>query len=711
MTHSDLSCESPHSTTVRKIFARSVPLVALTTLLLAACATPQNGPLIPEPLMKPARQQPGEVEAVELGENAASQATTVSSTPTPPGDIKRRSGAPVQPPKLSGPDAAVASIALENMPIAQFAQAVFGGILERNVAIDPQVVARTDMVTFRTGKPQSAEQIFAAASALLRSYGIVVNDYNSTVRVMQDNTQNGMQPDIRRGRASAEVPAELRPVFFLVELENISPNQVTNWLRTFYQGRLTVQDDVQRNAVLLSGQSDTVQAAKDTIALLDQPLMRGRISARITPVFWSADEMAKRLAELLQAEGYSVAVNAAANTPVLVLPIATVNSVIVFASNQQVLDHVVQWAKELDQTPSGRAGNFISYRVRNTDATELAQTLSDVMGMNATPTGAGAGSSPAAAASARSSSRVVVNPAGNTLIIKTTPAEFQQWYALLQELDRPARSALIMVTVAELSLKETESFGFQWMIDQFKQNGYQINMGNGSSVASTASNFFLSIASGAGDPRVLLQALATDNRAEVISNPSLVARNGQDATIQVGQQVPILTSQVSNANTGGTTGTGILQTVEYRNTGVILKVRPVIHAGGRIDLDISQEVSSAQVTDTGVSTSPTIATRKVDTKLSVSDGATILLGGLMTNSKSDAERGLPYLKDIPVLGNVFKTSSDKTDDRTELVILLTPYVIEDDYDAEAITREFRNQFGWAQNQTNAIRDRTAAPKE
>lgn len=661
--------------------------------------------------MKPARQQPGEVEAVELGENAASQATTVSSTPTPPGAIKQRSGAPVQPPKLSGPDAAVASIALENMPIAQFAQAVFGGILERNVAIDPQVAARSDMVTFRTGKPQSAEQIFAAASALLRSYGIVVNDYNSTVRVMQDNTQNGMQPDIRRGRASAEVPAELRPVFFLVELENISPNQVTNWLRTFYQGRLTVQDDVQRNAVLLSGQSDTVQAAKDTIALLDQPLMRGRISARITPVFWSADEMAKRLAELLQAEGYSVAVNAAANTPVLVLPIATVNSVIVFASNEQVLDHVVQWAKELDQTPSGRAGNFISYRVRNTDATELAQTLSDVMGMNATPTGAGAGSSPAAAASARSSSRVVVNPAGNTLIIKTTPAEFQQWYALLQELDRPARSALIMVTVAELSLRETETFGFQWMIDKFKQNGYQINMGNGSSVASTAGNFFLSIASGAGDPRVLLQALATDNRAEVISNPSLVARNGQDATIQVGQQVPILTSQVSNANTGGTTGTGILQTVEYRNTGVILKVRPVIHAGGRIDLDISQEVSSAQVTDTGVSTSPTIATRKVDTKLSVSDGATILLGGLMTNTKSDAERGLPYLKDIPVLGNVFKTSSDKTDDRTELVILLTPYVIEDDYDAEAITREFRNQFGWAQNQTNEIRDRTAAPKE
>ena len=189
---------------------------------------------------------------------------------------------------------------------------------------------------------------------------------------------------------------------------------------------------------------------------------------------------------------------------------------------------------------------------------------------------------------------------------------------------------------------------------------------------------------------MVINALATDNRARILSSPRILARNGETATIQVGQEVPIITSQQTTPVTGGTGG--ILQSVQYRNVGVILRVKPIIHAGDRIELEVSQEVSSAQSTTTGVSTSPTISTRKVDTKLSLRDGATVLLGGLISSNQSNNESGIPILKDIPGLGQLFKVNND-SNNNTELMVLITPYIISNDNDAQAITDAFRNQLG------------------
>ncbi|MBP7493145.1 MAG: type II and III secretion system protein [Rhodoferax sp.] len=188
--------------------------------------------------------------------------------------------------------------------------------------------------------------------------------------------------------------------------------------------------------------------------------------------------------------------------------------------------------------------------------------------------------------------------------------------------------------------------------------------------------------------------MANSNRARVLSSPRIMARNGEAATIQVGQEVPVITSQQTTAATGST---GILQSVQYRNTGVILKVKPIIHAGDRIELEVSQEVSSAQSTTTGVASSPTISTRKVDTKLTLRDGATVLLGGLMSSNQTNGDSGIPFLKDVPAVGQLFRVNTDNTT-RTELIVLITPYIISDDKDAQAITDAFRSRLGdWAQD--------------
>ena len=685
-------------------FARKIPQI-LALLCLAGCATVEP-PFLNPPLERAPRDKTDNTLqfTAEPGAQAGKEqtATAFYQTPKPPSAARNTAGSsPLPAPPLSTANGQeTVTLNLDNLPLPQFINAVFGAILKLNVSMDPQVAQRNEMVSLRTGKPQNAEQIYSAARSVLRSYGLAVNEYNGLVRVVPDNAQTGALPEIRRGRAQPDVPGSLRPIFYLAELSHTNSGQAVSWLRTLFPNRLTVTDDNARNALMLAGQTDTVNAALEALQLLDQPRMRGNLSARILPVFWGAAEMAQRLVDMLQAEGYSAAINAGAQTPILVLPVAPINSIVVFADNRAILDHVLRWAEELDQSPPGRSGGYISYYVRNTDAAELAATLKEVMGEPASAPAAPATGAAPAARSSNANSRVVVNKAANSLIIKTTPTEYQQWYGLLQELDRPARTALIMATVAEIRLTDSEQFGFQWMLKQFESRGYLVNTGisarPGDSASVSGSAFRIALANLKGDPRVLLTALASSNKIRILSNPSVMARNGESATIQVGQEVPILTSQISNANTTtGTGATGTLQTIQYRSTGVILKVKPVIHAGGRIEIEVGQEVSAAQANETGVNSSPVILTRKLETKLSVSDGNTVLLGGLISEQTTKGHAGIPFLKDIPYIGAAFRSSMSENSERTELVILLTPYVIEDDFDARAVTDAFRNQFTWA----------------
>lgn len=658
-----------------------------------------SAPAVSEPASAAASATAAASSASAPRSNAPSAGTAAESsdrlfqTPQPP--RPRRNATPLTPPSPGAPDDQLTTaVSLEQMPLPVFVNTVYGTILKRNVSMDQAVADRKELVSLKTGKAQTATGLYEAARAVLKSYGIAVTDINGLVRVTPATGTAGYMPELLRGRSLPEVPAALRPVFYLYELESVSPSAVTSWLKTMFGSRIQAQDDLGRQAIMLSGQWDDILAARDAIEVLDQPMMRGRISARVLPLFWSADELAKRLSDVLTSEGYAVGTAANAQAPVILLPVGPLNSVIVFASSQAVLNHTLRWATELDQPASGRGtAGYFTYAVRNIDAADLAKTLQEVMNPAGTTTG---GSNSAAASGVRS--RVVVNPSTNTLIIQGSPTEYQQWFGLLQELDRPPRTALVSVTVAEVGLTHSQQLGFEWMLNQFKVNGYNVNVSTlGAFGTSAIGGLAATINSATSSARALLNTLASTTRVRVLANPSVMARNGEAAFIQVGSEVPVVTSQQSTGTTtvtpGGSTQTGLLQTIQYRSTGVILRVKPVIHSGGRIDLDVEQEVSSAASTRTGVSASPTISTRKITTKLSVTDGATVLLGGLMQETATNADTGVPIAKDIPILGHLFK-SSDDSRDRTELVVLITPYIVSDEFEAHAISEAFRKQFSW-----------------
>lgn len=678
-------------------------------ILLAGCANVRP-PVAPESLVfdrLSTSETPQELNTNKSKENSETGFHRGPKTPEfVIGNIRSSSSKEINTVKSSGN----LTVSLEQVSINSFIHAVYGGILKLNYSIDASILDRKDLVTFRVSKPISEDRLFDVAAQLLKSYGISVQNLEGVVRITVGTSIASTLPMILRGRAQPTVPQPLRPIFNYIETEAVKPESFFVTLKSMLGDRVKVEV-TQLGGLLLSGQPDDVQSALELIQVFDQPSLRGQNNIRIVPRFWGAEDFSRRLAEVLRAEGYGVGMQTSTNEPITILPLVPINSVLIFASNKDVLSHAIEWAKELDQLNAVQAGgSLFTYSVKNTDAKELARSLNDLITgegsiQNAQSASTGNSSSVSAAPNQK---RVVVNAATNSLIFQGGSQEdYRQWLSLLVELDKPTKSALIDVLVAEVTLKNENDLGFAWKLDQLGSGAQALKL-SGTTYSLDAGSSGLAInALLGGNPlrQLAINALASSGDSRVISNPKLITKNGETANINVGEEVPTVTSQAVT-DTGGIIGgsTSIVpQTVQYRNTGIILKVRPVIHSGDRIDIEVNQEVSSAEPTVTGVTTSPTIRKRSVDTKISLKDGATIMLGGLISETNSNSDSGVPFLKDIPVFGNFFK-SSKRSSDRTELVILITPYILNDSSDAESATDAYNSTLGvWADSVRERVR--------
>ncbi len=196
--------------------------------------------------------------------------------------------------------------------------------------------------------------------------------------------------------------------------------------------------------------------------------------------------------------------------------------------------------------------------------------------------------------------------------------------------------------------------------------------------------------------QAFLIAQASENKLNILSTPNIIASDNKEARIEVGEEVPIVTSEYVPLDTFGT-GTGsnsfnsTSRSIEYRNTGIILEVTPRINEKGLVAMDISQEVSKAQPLTVGGIQSPTITNRKAETSVVVQDGKTVVIGGIINNEKNATQSGIPYLSKMPLLGYLFSNTQDQNR-KSELIILLTPRVIKDIGEAAAITAEYKSKM-------------------
>jgi general secretion pathway protein D len=323
--------------------------------------------------------------------------------------------------------------------------------------------------------------------------------------------------------------------------------------------------------------------------------------------------------------------------------------------------------------------------------------------------------------------RITPDVVNNSLLIYADQGNYKIIESALQQVDRRQLQVAIDATIAEVDLTDELQYGVQFFLTSHAlglrpDQGSILNSTSttatttipgaattaaaattatttASTVAGTAANALLSrtvpgfnfLVGQEAQPAAILTALHTVTGVKVLSNPSLVVVNNQSATLQVGNQVPISTGSASVLNAATASSNTIVNTVDYRNTGIILHVSPRVSANGDVRLEIEQEISNVLPGSAANALNPTIQERKVKSSISIANGQTVLLAGLIQDQKNENKSGIPLLDDLQGIGNAF-SNQDNTKMRTELIIFIRPQIIGDGMEAHTIAEEFRSKL-------------------
>ncbi len=308
--------------------------------------------------------------------------------------------------------------------------------------------------------------------------------------------------------------------------------------------------------------------------------------------------------------------------------------------------------------------------------------------------------------------RVVEDEITNSLVILSTPRDYETLRVVLRSLDVVPRQVLFEALIAEISLTEGDSLS---ILQSLQPNNSDTSGKTGDQggtyldlfgeelrmIGNIGSGGLLGIVSayrnGIEVYRGVINAAANSGKARILSRPNLMTSDNQEARLLVGQEVPILTSQ-SSSNVQTDSTTQILQSVQYRDTGIVIRALPQVNSEGLVNLELSIEISEVAPGDSaGDIQSPTFTTRKAETTVVVHSGETLVIGGIIAEAGTNDKEGVPYLMDVPVLGPLFRSTTSRKR-RTELIILITPFVVRDRDEARSVTEDFRRRV------ENVLRD-------
>ncbi len=562
--------------------------------------------------------------------------------------------APVMPQPLSraaqqagGP----VSFFFDDADIFEVVQTVFGDILRVNYLIDQRVKGK---VTFRTVTPIPREEVLAVMETILRINGIGFVEEKGMYRIVP----------------LAEVSREL--VYSQVGKD---PGKVAIEMFTFKNMNLKEAMADIESAIGLNVQGGTIR----------------------------------------------------------ILPIWRLNALLAVASTKEQMEYVRRWIEAFDGMFAEARPKVMVYPLQNSKAAHVASMLQAILG------GAGgAGAAPAPAATApkaptagaaaaappapkpgpaavaagtgflvSAETRIFADEITNALIILATPADYAFIEETIKKIDVLSRQVVIEGLIVRVDLTDNLSFGVSWAlntdvnikgIDPFKRD---INLAGG--VTALPFGTTLDKTPGSGftfvgtDPkgivRARINAALKDSRAKILAAPHILVLDNREARIQVGSQVPLATQTTTSPLTGGEAASStVTSTIQYKDIGIILKVKPQVNDSGLVSLDISQEVSSLgdNVSIAGQQFA-SINKTEATTNLVAQDGETIIIGGLIREDTSKVKEGIPLLSQIPILGSLFSNTTNSST-RSELIILLTPHVIKNMQEAEKVTQEYVDRY-------------------
>ncbi len=308
--------------------------------------------------------------------------------------------------------------------------------------------------------------------------------------------------------------------------------------------------------------------------------------------------------------------------------------------------------------------------------------------------------------------RVMADELNNSILIWSAKSEFQKIESTLKRLDLPPTQVLIDASIIEVTLNDSLQYGLQWAFSGGTAGGRtgtgQLSTGSnnptnsGSLNIAAGSGFTYSLVNSAGNVRLILNALASQDLLKVVSSPSLMVLDNHTAVMSVGDQVPVLSSTTDILTTTG----AVTSTVQYRDTGVNLVVTPSVNAGNLVTMQIDQTMTD-QSAATGANNQPIFLQRQIGSKVAVRSGETIVLGGLIKDNRTSGKSGVPLLKDVPLLGNLF-SNTNNTGKRTELLVVITPKVVRTDPEIREVSEELRDRLKGLE--IIEMRDRAVQPE-
>jgi len=732
---------------------RITPLI-IAIALAVSCATP---PSATDPTPQPATTPRAATESVQV--TPAATATPADPdrdvrTEPAPGykenkgiSIKMGSGVFVQEATAGGKPADIdmaakgdVTLNFDQANLREFVRVVFEDILHENYLIDPQVKGE---VTVHTTYPITRDAVLPILESVLEQNGAALVRDRGIYKIvpLADAEGGGVSPTIG---SQSESRGEGYGVQ-IIPLRHVAASEMEKILKPFLPKGSTLGIDETRNLLVLSGPRYRLDQLMETVRIFDVDWLKG-VSFGLFPLTYAdAGTLVTELQDAIGGTGKGLQAGV-----VRLMPVERLNAVLVITTQPKYMKDIRELIEQFDQGLDGAPGQHLYvYYLKNGKAEKLASILQQLYGLGVGSTrpsqsagiqqlmpgqsvnafqtaqalsslppsvgaeGAGGdypkpyqyppaelGGTSAGGETEAGLSRninIIADQDNNALLIMASPDDYRSLESAIRRLDIPQRQVLIDATIAEVTLSKGLDFGVRWFLE--KNN---LRLGFNAPVPATPAGEGLALAlfKDSGSARLFIDALATRTSVKFLSAPQVMVLDNQTASIRVGDQIPV-TVRTSQSTTDP--DAPIVSEVQFRDTGTLLSVTPRINSGGQVTLNISQEVSLPGTEPaTGGGGNVAISQRSIDSSVIIQSGETVVLGGLILETRNDGRSGIPILMDLPLIGKLFTTTSEDVF-RTELIVMITPQVVEDETVARDVTEELRQRMQKATDYERSVK--------
>lgn len=575
----------------------------------------------------------------------------------------------------------------DSLLVKDYLHYVFGELLNVNYILGEQLNNSKDQVTLNLQDELTKRKLFTLSEQMLQERKILIRYQDGIYYIHKSD--DGVSSNLVYGYGAnpEDVPNTSNEI---VQLAPFKAGMQTSLANTIKQlTKVDARPMFDQQAIMFKGKRSDIIKALEFMQLVDRPLFRNRSIGMYKSTFIPVDELSKQLQDLMKQEGISVSINASSEQAVSIVPLDRTNTIVFFTNDKRFIQRTLYWAKQLDQPADGNQEQYFVFNPEFSRASDLGESLQMLLGGRASQaltsstsvasqnnnTNSGNASKAKRNISVSADGmKMVVDERSNALIFYTTGDEYRNLLPMIKRLDIMPKQIVLEMMIAEVTLTDEFKQGVEFALTNqgaSKQGGFNLeNSGSGLS-------YVLSGTAG----KLEFNLLQKDTYVNVLSRPSLAVRDGVQASITVGNRIPIVGDIVTDPVNGSRTS------VEYLETGIDLQVTPTVNAQGVVLMEITQKISN-QASSSGAEGNPIIFERSLKTEVIAGNGQTIMLGGLISENSTLSDRSVPFFSSIPIFGRLFDGTDNNTN-KTELVVLVTPRIVDSTAEWESIYNQFK----------------------